>query len=112
MGMKGGVPTLETFAPSALKNDDYWEVEIPGVYHHSSLLPLWRDLQARFAVGSDQLWLRAVHLDHVEGVAESNEAWYRLFAFGFVGKNAATAYCTVLRESGQNCSVALASASR
>ena len=112
VGRKGGVPTLETFAPSALKNDDYWEVEIPGVYHHSSLLPLWRDLQARFTVGSDQLWLRAVHLDHVEGVAESNEAWYRLFAFGFVGKNAATAYCTVLRESGQNCSVALASASR
>jgi outer membrane protein TolC len=112
VGTKGGAPRLEAFASSTFKNDDHWEVEIPGVYHHSSLLPLYRDLQARFTVGSDQLWLRAVHLDHVEGVAESNEAWYRLFAFGFVGKNAAAAYCTVLRESGQNCSVALASASR
>jgi multidrug efflux system outer membrane protein len=112
VGLNDGVPTLQALAQSTFKNDDYWEVEIPGVYHHSSLLPLWRDLQARFSASGDQLWLRAVHLDHVEGVAESNEAWYRLSAYGFVGKNAATVYCTVLRESGQNCSVALASAGR
>jgi NodT family efflux transporter outer membrane factor (OMF) lipoprotein len=112
VGMKDGVPTLEAFQVLAIKGEGYWEVEIPGVYHHSSLIPLWRDLHTRFSVSGDQLWLRAVHLDHVEGVAESNEAWYRLSAYGFVGKDGANAYCTVLRGSGQNCNVALASTGR
>ena len=111
VGLSEGVPTVNAFALSTIKKADYWKIEIPGVYHHSSLLPLWRDLQTRFPVGADHLWLRAVHLGHVDGVAGSNEAWYNLSAHGFMEKDAATAYCNTLRESGQSCSVAAAGAS-
>jgi hypothetical protein len=111
VGLNGGVPALVAFGSSVQQPVGSWEVDLPGVYHRSGLLPLWRDLRARFAVGDNNLTLRAVHLDHIDGITESNEAWYRLSAYGFAEQNAATTYCNELREAGQNCSVEMASAS-
>ena len=87
-------------------------MELPGVYHRSALLPLWRDLGVRIAIAGQDPWLRAAHLDHIEGRTQSNEAWYRVSAVGFTEKNAATAYCDALMHAGQSCKVAPVSENR
>jgi hypothetical protein len=110
VGLDRGAIVLLPFTGVSQNSADLWEVDLPGVYHRSGLLPIWRDLQARFAVGGNQLKLRAVHLDHIEEIVESEEAWYRVSAYGFTEQNAAKAYCSALLVVGQNCSVGLASA--
>lgn len=110
VGLDRGVIGLVAFPSSSKISADLWEVDLHGVYHRSGLLPIWRDLQARFAVRGNELKLRAVHLDHIDEIMESDEAWYRVSAYGFTEQNAAIAYCSALRVVGQNCSVGLASA--
>jgi NodT family efflux transporter outer membrane factor (OMF) lipoprotein len=90
-----------------------WEVELPGVFHRSSLLPLWRDLHTRYtgvAIGSTEPWIRAVHLDHIEGGALSGEAWYRVFVTGFQEQKITARYCDTLLQAGQGCKVVAAHA--
>jgi multidrug efflux system outer membrane protein len=85
-----------------------WEVELPGVFHRSILLPLWRDLDARYAGvtgDSGKLWIRAAHLDHIEGGAQTGEAWYRVFVTGFQEQKITTSYCDTLLQAGQGCKV-------
>jgi hypothetical protein len=85
-----------------------WEVELPGVFHRSSLLPLWRDLDARYAGGagdSGKPWIRAAHLDHIEGPAQTGEAWYRVFVTGFQEQKITARYCDTLLQAGQGCKV-------
>jgi NodT family efflux transporter outer membrane factor (OMF) lipoprotein len=79
-----------------------WEVELPGVYHRSSLLPLWRDLQARTNVDLDKGGIRAVHLAHIEN---TDEAWYRVVILGLGGKQSCEDYCDRLKVMGQSCKV-------
>jgi hypothetical protein len=82
-----------------------WEVELPGIFHRSALLPLWRDLLARYDGGSQGLWVRALHLDHIDGGGLVGEAWYRVFVKGFSNLQKATLYCETLLEAGQGCKV-------
>jgi multidrug efflux system outer membrane protein len=82
-----------------------WEAELPGVFHLSSLIPLWRDLNARRANGTQSPWLRAALIDHVNGVGLSGEAWYRVFVTGMKDQNTSIAYCDMLLGAGQSCRV-------
>jgi hypothetical protein len=85
-----------------------WEVELPGVFHRSSLLPLWRDLHTRYAdgaTGSAQPWIRAAHLDHIDGENQTGEAWYRVFVTGFQEQKVTVLYCDTLLQAGQGCKV-------
>ena len=100
-------PRADVLALSSARSQ--WEVELPGVFHRSSLLPLWRDLHARYP-GSpnapNEPWIRAAHVDHIEGKGmPTGEAWYRAFATGFKSQQAATGYCDTLLKSGQACTV-------
>ncbi len=97
----------EALAPSSAGGQR--EVELPGVFHRSSLLPLWRDLHARYPRSpnaSDEPWIRAAHVDHIEGIGTpAGEAWYRVFVTGFKNPQAATRYCDTLLKAGQACTV-------
>jgi multidrug efflux system outer membrane protein len=103
VGVMAGNPTLlaEPTAPS--KPFGQWEVELPGVFHRSTLLPVWRDLQTRFGAGAGSSWIRAVHLDHVVGTVHEAEAWYRVSITGFADQEAAANYCHILLQKGQGC---------
>ncbi len=93
--------TLTPFSPIGR-----WEVELPGVFHRSSLLPLWRDLDATYvdvAGQSGKPWIRAAHLDHIEGASQIGEAWYRVFVTGFQEQRDSTRYCDTLLKAGQGC---------
>jgi multidrug efflux system outer membrane protein len=79
-----------------------WEVELPGVYHRSSLLPLWRDLVARTNVDLDRGGIRAVQLAHIEN---TGEAWYRVVILRSGSKQSSEDYCDRLKMVGLNCKV-------
>jgi NodT family efflux transporter outer membrane factor (OMF) lipoprotein len=82
-----------------------WEVELPGVFHRSSLLPLWRDLHARYDGRAEVAWIRAAHVDHIDGAGDAGEAWYRVLVTGFSDRQSSVAYCDTLLQVGQACKV-------
>jgi NodT family efflux transporter outer membrane factor (OMF) lipoprotein len=111
VGPVDGRPVLLADALTPSNAIGQWEVELPGVFHRSSLLPLWRDLDARYASvpagagESAQPWIRAAHLDHIEGGPQNGEAWYRVFVTGFKEQKVTTSYCDTLLQAGQGCKV-------
>lgn len=108
VGPVDGAPVLLADALTPSNAIGQWEVELPGVFHRSSLLPLWRDLDARYASSTDALakpWIRAAHLDHIEGAAQTGEAWYRVFVTGFKEQKITASYCDTLLQAGQGCKV-------
>ena len=111
IGPVDGRPVLLADALTPSNAIGQWEVELPGVFHRSSLLPLWRDLDARYASvpagagESAQPWIRAAHLDHIEGGPQNGEAWYRVFVTGFKEQKVTTSYCDTLLQAGQGCKV-------
>ena len=111
VGQVNGAPALVDEAGAPAESGGAWEAELPGVFHRSSLLPLWRDLQARVGGGAQLAWIRAVHLGHVAGSGNSGEAWYRVAVTGFPSKDMTTAYCDTLQKAGQGCKVVAGSGS-
>jgi multidrug efflux system outer membrane protein len=108
VGPVDGRPLLLADALTPSSAIGQWEVELPGVFHRSSLLPLWRDLDTRYASGSGEAskpWIRAAHLDHIEGGPQNGEAWYRVFVTGFKEQKITTSYCDTLLQAGQGCKV-------
>lgn len=108
VGPVDGAPVLLADALTPTNAIGQWEVELPGVFHRSSLLPLWRDLHTRYAggaTGSNEPWIRAAHLDHIEGGAQTGEAWYRVFVTGFQEQKITARYCDTLLQAGQGCKV-------
>lgn len=111
VGLVNGAPALVDDATPSRDAAGAWAVELPGVFHRSSLLPLWRDLQARVAAGGETPWISAAHLGHVESPGETAEAWYRVTVTGFKGREATTAFCDTLLQAGQSCKVVAGNAS-
>lgn len=105
VGAVDGAPALIADTLTPARSIGHWAVELPGVFHRSSLLPLWRDLRARYASGLQGTSIRAAHLDHIENASEAGEAWYRVFVTGFTEKEVSSAYCDTLLEAGQGCKV-------
>lgn len=105
VGVVNGTLALldDTAAPA--ESHGSFAVELPGVFHRSALLPLWRDLQARVSAGGQGQWIRATHQGHVEMPGETAEAWYRVTVTGFQGREATAAYCDTLLQAGQSCKV-------
>lgn len=108
IGMVDGVPMLLADALTPTAAIGQWEVELPGVFHRSSLMPLWRDMDARYANGEGSAarpWIRAAHIDHIDGGAQTGEAWYRVFVTGFKEQKITAGYCDTLLQAGQGCKV-------
>ncbi len=105
VGQVAGVAMLVPQMASASAGGGPWEVELPGVYHRSSLLPLWRDLQARFGATPTGPSMRAAHLDHTEGPGLAGQAWYQVYVTGFADRTGTARYCDTLLQAGQGCKV-------
>ncbi len=108
VGPVDGMPMLLADALTPTHAIGLWEVELPGVFHRSSLLPLWRDLDARYTGSAPQgqsPWIRAAHVDHIDGETQNGEAWYRVFVTGFTEQKITASYCDTLLQAGQGCKV-------
>ena len=102
VGEVNGVTVLQDAAAGSADSRNSFEVELPGVFHHSALLPLWRDLQYRLAE-TTSVSVVAHHQGHVDDSIAANESWYRLTLVNFPTKLAAGEFCAQLIRSGQAC---------
>ena len=78
-------------------------VELPGSFHQSAIVPVWRDLNSRFAIAMNKRLIRAVQQGKVNGEGGTVNAWYRLYVVGFEVAPDADAFCSALNERGQGC---------
>lgn len=106
-----GIPRAQLDASTATPTSGQWAAELPGVFHRSSLLPMWRDIDARFAqawLPSGKLGLRAVQVDQLSPEVGADESWFRVFVTGFQSQQSAAEFCDTLLKSGQACKAAQA----
>ena len=102
VGISNGLPVLIETAPTLTVSPASIKVALPGIFHRSALLPMWRDFQYRLGKGVNAS-IVAQHVDHVDHSVATNQSWYRLSLVNFPTKLAAVEFCARLVKSGQGC---------
>ena len=90
---------------SVWRVEDFWQVELPGLYHRASIGPTWRDLRLRYPALMEGRIVRPRLSGRIEDSVDGQIAWYRLFVAKFSTPEAAETLCTALRASFQRCRV-------
>ena len=85
--------------------EDFWQVELSGLYHRSTIEATWRDLQARYPKLMENHFVHPRLQGQIEGSADGQMSWYRLYIEKFATPEAAHGLCAVLQENYQRCRV-------
>ncbi len=88
-----------------LQGENFWLIELPGLYHRSTVGAAWRDLRERYPEFMEGRMLRPRLSGRIEEGTESPEAWYRLSVAKFSSKAEATAFCDRMTSSQERCEV-------
>jgi NodT family efflux transporter outer membrane factor (OMF) lipoprotein len=88
--------------PSA---DNFWQVELPGMYHRSTIAAVWRDLRTRYPKLMGNMAVRPRLRGRIEGSTDDQTSWYRLYVGKFATSEAAHELCAALQENFQRCQV-------
>ncbi|MDD5028104.1 MAG: efflux transporter outer membrane subunit [Rhodoferax sp.] len=83
---------------------EHWLVEVTGLYERTTIAPAWRDLQARFALASDQV-LVPHQLGLVTNEDKERAAWFRIYIARNPDQAAAEQLCKALQAKQQRCRV-------
>lgn len=87
------------------ETDDYWLVEITGLYERTAIPAAWRDLRTRFPQQMENRSLLPRQQGRLEDTGEERASWFRLYIAKFHGKQPAEELCTTLRTAQQRCRV-------
>lgn len=85
--------------------EQFWQVELPGLYHRVAIGPTWRDLRARYPLLMEGRIVRPRLNGRIEDSVDGQASWYRLYVAKFPTPVAAEALCTALKASYQRCRV-------
>lgn len=88
---------------SAMEN--FWQVELSGLYHRSTIDATWRDLRARYPKLMENHSVRPRLQGRIEGGADDQMSWYRVYIGKFETPEAAHELCAVLQANYQRCRV-------
>lgn len=83
----------------------YWQVELPGLYHRSTLGATWRDLRARYPALMENRFVRPRLQGRIEDSNSDQMAWYRVYVGQFTTAESAQALCAALQGNNQRCRV-------
>ncbi|WP_418319359.1 efflux transporter outer membrane subunit [Piscinibacter sakaiensis] len=101
-----GLAEAELFGNgSSLAGNAGWQVVLPGMHHHSTVLAVWRDLHARYPAEMQGRALRVRPNGHVDADDAGPQAWHQLFVTRFAVKDDAERFCRGLRMRQQMCGV-------
>lgn len=85
--------------------ENFWQVELSGLYHRSTIDATWRDLQVRYPKLMENRFVRPRLHGQIEGSADGQMSWYRVYIGKFATPEAAHELCTALQENYQRCRV-------
>ena len=85
--------------------DNDWQVELPGLYHRSTIAATSRDLRTRFPRLMDSRVIRPRLQGQLEDSTEGQVSWYRLYVNKFASPEAAHELCAALQANYQRCRV-------
>lgn len=85
--------------------EDFWQIELPGLYHRAAIGPTWRDLRARYPKLMEGRIVRPRLSGRIEDSADGQASWYRLYVAKFSTPAAAELLCAAMKASHQRCRV-------
>lgn len=85
--------------------EEFYQVELTGLYHRATIGAAWRDLRARYPSYMDTRVLRPRLSGRIEDSADGQEAWYRLYVAKFSTIASAEEFCIELLKNQQRCRV-------
>lgn len=85
--------------------EEFFQVELVGLYHRAAIGAAWRDLRARYPMVMENRVLRPRLSGRIEDSVDGQEAWYRLFVAKFSTLASAEEFCAQLSRNQQRCRV-------
>jgi NodT family efflux transporter outer membrane factor (OMF) lipoprotein len=85
--------------------ENFWQVELSGIYHRTAIGAVWRDLRARYPKLMEDRFLRPRLDGRIEDSEDGQESWYRLYVAKFPSPAAADELCAALKASYQRCRI-------
>jgi len=85
--------------------ENFWQVELPGLYHRSTIGATWRDLRTRYPKLMGSRVVRPRLNGRIEDSADDQMSWYRLYVGKFATPETAHELCAALKANFQRCRV-------
>ena len=85
--------------------EEFFQVELVGLYHRAAIGAAWRDLRARYPAVMENRVIRPRLSGRIEDSVDGQEAWYRLFVAKFSTLASAEEFCSQLMKNQQRCRV-------
>lgn len=85
--------------------ENFWQVELPGLYHQSTIGATWRDLKTRYPKLMEYRTVRPRLDGTIENSPDGQLALYRLYVSKFESPEAAHEMCFALKANFQRCRV-------
>jgi NodT family efflux transporter outer membrane factor (OMF) lipoprotein len=85
--------------------ENFWQVEITGLYDRATIGSVWRDLRTRYPEWMEGRILRPRLQGRIDDNEEGPESWYRLYVAKFDSPGLAAGFCATLNASQQRCRV-------
>ena len=95
LSLSGNSPQIENF----------WQVELPGLYHRSTIAATWRDLRARYPKLMENRVVRPLLNGEIENGSDVQMSLFHVYVSKFPTPEAAYELCTALKANFQRCRV-------
>ncbi|KFB66826.1 MAG: hypothetical protein CAPSK01_003765 [Candidatus Accumulibacter vicinus] len=90
---------------SQASTDTFWQVELAGLYHRSTIDATWRDLRNRYPFFMEGRSLQPRLKGRIEEDDDVQQSWYQLYIANFNSQVEAEEYCLTLKADQQRCRV-------
>ena len=90
---------------NSLPVEKFWQVELPGLYHHSTIDATWRDLRIRYPKLMESRFILPRLYGRIEDSANEQISWYRVYVGKFATPETAQELCAALQANYQRCRV-------
>jgi cell division septation protein DedD len=97
-----GIPMKEE---SASSSETFWQVELAGLYHRTTIGPAWRDLLARYPKFMEGRVVRPRLNGRIDENIDGQQSWHRLYVAKFTSPEQAEDFCQALKADQQRCRV-------
>ena len=85
--------------------ENFWQVELAGLYYSSTIDATWRDLRTRYPKLMENRFVRPRLYGRIEDNTDGKMSWYRVYVGKFATPKAAHELCAALQANYQRCRV-------